>query len=116
MLNQRAHTRADTLSTARHRARGEWPGACYAAQTMSKRRARAALETLCTVTDATPVDTESGVARWVERLRARPDGAALATGLLRAYRHGALTADRWAALTGAPPREAYEVDDAVRRL
>lgn len=74
------------------------------------------METLCTVTDATSVDTESGVARWVERLRARPDGAALATGLLRAYRHGALTADRWAALTGAPPREAYEVDDAVRRL
>lgn len=116
MLNQRAHTRADTLSTARHRARGGWPDVWYASRTMSKRRAREALETLCTVTDSTPVDTESGLTQWVERLRARPDGAALATELLRAYRHGGLTRERWAALTGAPPRAAYEIDDAVRRL
>lgn len=61
---------------------------------------------------------EGSVGAWVERLRERQDGEGpqLARSLLRAYRHGALSPERWAELAGAPPQIASDIDDAIRRL
>lgn len=80
---------------------------------MSRVRQQAEFERLTRVlTGARAVD------EWVERLQALPgdEGRTLATGLLRAYRHGALGPARWAELTGRPPATAWEVDDAIRRF
>jgi hypothetical protein len=85
---------------------------------MSNRKVREALDRLEAVVGGVPVGDAAGVARWVARLRELPggEGAALATALLRSYRHGRLTPARRTALTGAPPTALTEIDDAVRRL
>lgn len=59
-----------------------------------------------------------GVDVWVARLQALADdeGPTLATALLRAYRHGALTPTRWTALTGHEPADDAEVGDTIRRF
>ncbi|MDC0716580.1 hypothetical protein [Nannocystis bainbridge] len=61
---------------------------------------------------------EGSIAAWVERLRGLADdeGPQIARSLLRLYRHGRLSPNRWAELTGAPPQVAGEIDDAIRRL
>ncbi len=59
----------------------------------------------------------SEVEGWIARLQSLgEEGPTLATSLLRAYRHGALSDARWAALTGRPPSRAWEVDETIRRF
>ncbi|WAS99350.1 hypothetical protein [Nannocystis punicea] len=86
---------------------------------MSRARQRAEFARLVEVLSSVGWhDDERSVVAWVERLRELPDGEGLqlARRLLRAYRHGALSPERWAELAGEPPRIASDVDDAVRRL
>lgn len=80
---------------------------------MARGRQRADFERLSQVLAGAP-----DVAAWVARLQALADGegANLATALLRAYRHGALTPERWLALTGRPPHSASDIDDTIRRF
>lgn len=54
---------------------------------------------------------------WTARLQVLGDeGRALARSLLRAYRHGALTIERWTQLAGRAPRDLAEIDDTIRQL
>lgn len=69
------------------------------------------------VLDGAPWAGERSVGEWVARLQALgEEGPRLATGLLRAYRHGALNTVRWARLAGGSPPGPGDVDDAIRRL
>ena len=86
---------------------------------MSRARQRAEFARIVEVLSPVPWHGDEGsVAAWVERLRALPDdeGPQIARRLLRAYRHGALSPERWAELAGEPPPIASDIDDAVRRL
>lgn len=86
---------------------------------MSRARQRAEFARLVEVLSPAPWQgDERSVGAWVERLQALPgdEGPQSARRLLRAYRHGALSPERWAELTGAPPRIASDIDDAIRRL
>ena len=80
---------------------------------MSQVRQRADFERLTRV-----LADAHGVDAWVARLQALPEGegVGLASALLRAYRHGALSPARWTALTGRPPATAWEPDDVIRRF
>lgn len=78
---------------------------------MSRKRQRQDNDRLREVVAASPWSA------WTARLQALGDeGRRLARSLLRAYRHGALNPERWAQLTGQPPRDLAEIDDAVRQL
>ncbi|MEZ4450891.1 MAG: hypothetical protein R3B09_15530 [Nannocystaceae bacterium] len=78
---------------------------------MSRSRQRAEFERLVATFAASSWKT------WTARLQHLGDaGPGLAVSLLRAYRHGALTPERWARLTGGPPRDLAEIDDAIRTL
>lgn len=79
---------------------------------MSRSRERADFQALLAVLAPSPW-TE-----WTAALRARPPAEAthLAKTLLRAYRHGALTPERWRQLTGRAPSDPHEIDDAIRHL
>lgn len=85
---------------------------------MSRGRQRVEFERLCAALLGARGVGDALVGEWIARLQALPgeEGAALATSLLRTYRHGALWPDRWTALVGRPPEVFAEIDDTLRRF
>lgn len=90
---------------------------CAILEDMSRSQERVEFQALCAAVAEVPwTDPDAGAAGWSAALRARaPDeGTALAKTLLRAYRHGALSPERWQQLTGRPPASPREIDEAIR--
>lgn len=85
---------------------------------MGRARSRAQLDRLVAVVGTTPLRDAEDARVWTSRLRALPgdEPGELAKALLRAYRHGALDAARWAALTGTAPDRRDTIDRGIRWL